>query len=52
VRQGRRRLLSQNGNDLTARFPAVAQALDQLPDGTVLDGELVVLDGDGYPDFA
>ena len=47
VRQGRTRLLSRNGNDLTARFPSVSDTLGQLPDGTLVDGELVVLDGDG-----
>jgi hypothetical protein len=52
VRRGRVRLLSRNGYDITPRFPAVADALAQLPDGTVLDFELVVLDGAGYPDFA
>jgi bifunctional non-homologous end joining protein LigD len=52
VREGRAGLLSRNGNDLTARFTSMADALGQLPDGAVIDGELVVLDGDGYPDFA
>ncbi len=52
MREGRVRLLSRNGNDLTARFHRVADALRQLPDGTVIDGELVVLDSGGYPDVA
>jgi bifunctional non-homologous end joining protein LigD len=52
VRDGRARLLSRNGNDLTARFHGAADALRQLPDGTVIDGELVVLDSGGYPNFA
>ena len=49
---GRASLYSRNGNDLTRRFPTVAAALSSLPAETVLDGELVILDGDGCPDFA
>ncbi len=52
VRDGRARLVSRNGNDLTPRFPAVANALEHLPEGTVVDGEIVVLDTDGFPNFA
>ena len=37
---------------ITARFSAVVHVLRQLPDGTVIDGELVFLDGDGYPDLS
>lgn len=48
VEDGRARLLSRRGNDITARFPAVAEALGYLSDGTVLDAEIVVL----APDFA
>jgi len=41
------RLWSRNGNDLTGRFPdVVAAARRQVPPGTVLDGEVVVWDGD------
>ena len=49
---GRASLYSRNGNDLTRRFPSVAAALASLPAGTVLDGELVILDPDGCPDFS
>lgn len=42
---------SRNGEDITYCFPEVVQALGpQLPQRTVLDGELVVL-RDGRPDF-
>lgn len=48
VRQGPDvRLWSRHGKDLTARFPDVAAAaLEQLGSGTVLDGEVVVWNGD------
>jgi len=44
------RLTSRRGLDLSARFPEIA-ALD-LPQRWVLDGEVVVLDPDGRPDFS
>lgn len=47
VRQGdTARIWSKQSNDLTDRFPDVAAAaLQQLPAGVVLDGELVILVG-------
>ena len=52
ARDGEPRLLSRNGNDLTACFPEVAQALKALPFGRLLlDGELVAVDADGRPSF-
>ena len=52
ARGGEPRLLSRNGNDLTACFPEVAQALKALPFGRLLlDGELVAVDADGRPSF-
>lgn len=36
---------------MTDRFPEVAGLAAAVPAGTVLDGELVVLDGAGRPDF-
>lgn len=45
-------LISRNGNDLTDTFPEVARAVKGLPyDGIVLDGEVVVHDERGLPDF-
>ncbi len=49
VERGAHRLVSRNGVDITARYPSLA-GLAALPDGLVLDGELVVL-RDGKPDF-
>ncbi|MGJ7441849.1 ATP-dependent DNA ligase [Aquipuribacter sp. MA13-6] len=45
------RLDSRTGLDLTARFPALADLLDVVADGTVLDAEVVSMVG-GRPDFA
>jgi bifunctional non-homologous end joining protein LigD len=42
----------RRGGDATALFPEVARAVAALPvERAVLDGELVVLDGAGRPDF-
>ena len=46
------RLLSRTGQDLTAGFSSVADAVRDLPDrDTVLDGELVVFDAKGVSRF-
>ena len=44
-------LYSRRKNVLNAKFGYVAQALDLLPDETVIDGELVALGSDGRPNF-
>jgi bifunctional non-homologous end joining protein LigD len=52
ARDGAARLLSRNGNDLSARFPEVSRALRALPlDRLLLDGEVVALDDSGRPNF-
>ena len=48
---GTARLVSRNDNDFSRRYPAVTEALRQLPDDTVIDGELVALDEFGRPSF-
>ncbi len=51
-RNGRLRLLSRTGNDLTKNFPGVAEELAVLPhDEMIIDGEIVALNAEGMPDF-
>jgi DNA ligase D-like protein (predicted ligase) len=52
VRSGRMTMLySRRENVLNQRFPHIAIALQDLPNETVIDGELVALAPDGRPDF-
>jgi bifunctional non-homologous end joining protein LigD len=44
-------LKSRNGKDFAERYAALARALAALPDETVIDGEIVVLDDSGRPSF-
>jgi len=44
-------LYSRNKKILNKRFPYIVEPLRGLPDGTVLDGEIVALDDDGRPVF-
>ncbi len=48
-RGGRLRMVSRRGNAVTTAFPELAT--DQLPDGIVLDGEVVAM-AEGKPSFA
>jgi bifunctional non-homologous end joining protein LigD len=41
-------LVSRRGNNFADRFPEISLELLRLPD-VVLDGELVILDGEGRP---
>ncbi len=47
------RLITRNGNDFTNRFPGVAHSLAEWAHGRalVLDGEMVITDGQGKTDF-
>ncbi|MBV9608872.1 MAG: non-homologous end-joining DNA ligase [Acidobacteria bacterium] len=53
VKDGQRAaLLSRHGNELNARFPAIAAALrDTRFNSATLDGEIVALDEQGRPSF-
>ena len=49
---GRAELRYRSGRDPTDRYPELTSALRALPvPGLVLDGEIVMLDADGKPDF-
>ncbi|HEU4727006.1 MAG TPA: DNA polymerase ligase N-terminal domain-containing protein, partial [Kofleriaceae bacterium] len=49
---GRGELRYRSGQDPTPRYPELTSALRALPvPGVVLDGEIVMLDADGKPDF-
>jgi bifunctional non-homologous end joining protein LigD len=54
VRSGEAKLVSRNGNDLTARFAEIGKALAKAaksPD-CVVDGEVCALDENGRPSFS
>jgi ATP-dependent DNA ligase len=44
-------LLSRNLKDLGAAFPELVSAGQDLPVGTLLDGEIVIADADGRSNF-
>lgn len=48
---GLRRLQGRKLTDVSARYPEITAALEKLPGEGVLDGEIVVLDADGRPNF-
>ncbi|WP_442203800.1 non-homologous end-joining DNA ligase [Rhizobium sp. RAF56] len=45
------RILTRGGHDWTPRFPSIAEAAKALGRTMILDGEAVVLDKEGRPDF-
>jgi len=45
------KLYSRNGNSFLSNYPDVVDALSKLKLNAVLDGEIVVLNEDGNPDF-
>ena len=44
-------MLSRRNKSLSQRFPSIAQAVESLDDGIMLDGECVALDDRGRPSF-
>jgi bifunctional non-homologous end joining protein LigD len=50
-KKGETTLYSRRGNILNRKFPCIATALQDLPNNTILDGEVVALDGQGRSDF-
>ncbi len=51
VKGGQVRLASRSGLDYTARYPRIAEALKKLKHDVVIDGEVVVFNEEGKPDF-
>lgn len=52
IDNGEVKLLTRNGHDWTAKLPLQAKALAEMKlDGSWLDGEAVVLNDKGFPDF-
>jgi ATP-dependent DNA ligase len=49
--KGKVTLYSRRKNILNKKFDYIAEALDFLPDETVIDGKLVALGPDGKPNF-
>ncbi|GMR22633.1 MAG: non-homologous end-joining DNA ligase [Acidobacteriota bacterium] len=45
------RLQGRKLTDATARYPEVVAALERLPGEGILDGEVIVIDDDGRPNF-
>lgn len=50
-RAGEIQLYSRNDLDFRNKYPEIARALADLPDNTVIDGEIVAVDKDGRPKF-
>ena len=48
---GSSQLISRNAKDLSARFPGITEALERLPDETVVDGEIVAIGAVGRQSF-
>jgi bifunctional non-homologous end joining protein LigD len=44
-------LYSRRGNEWNNRFPSLVDALSGLPNDTIVDGEIIVLDDTGKPSF-
>jgi bifunctional non-homologous end joining protein LigD len=42
---------SRNDNDFNSRYPGLVEALGSMPDETVIEGEIVALDGEGRLSF-
>lgn len=51
LRQGKILLYSRNGLSLIRRYPTIVAALRKIGTDAVLDGEIVLLDEKGKPDF-
>ncbi len=50
-RSGKVQLYSRSGQNFSKKYADVAKLLKQLPGNTVIDGEIVIIDNDGKPQF-
>src|SRR6185436_32006 len=50
-KNGAARIFYRSGRGATAIFPEIAEAVAALPFDLVLDGEIVIVDGNGRPNF-
>src|ERR1700740_1084562 len=51
VKSGRVNLVSRRHKSFNHQYPRLVEALGELPEGTVVDGEVVALDDSGLPNF-
>ncbi|MDQ0640045.1 DNA ligase D-like protein (predicted ligase)/DNA ligase D-like protein (predicted 3'-phosphoesterase)/DNA ligase D-like protein (predicted polymerase) [Pedobacter sp. W3I1] len=51
VENGKIRMNSRSGLDYTKKYPLIAEALENLGHELMIDGEIVVLNEEGKPDF-
>ena len=51
LNNGEVKLYSRNGNSFVATYPQIFEALQKLSINAVLDGEIVVINEEGKPDF-
>src|SRR5246127_1205805 len=51
VKSGRVNLFSRRRKSFNNQYPYLVEALADLPEGTVVDGEVVALDDSGRPNF-
>lgn len=51
VEHGEVRMNSRSGLDYTSKYPLIAEALKSLGHNLMVDGEVIVLNEDGKPDF-
>jgi bifunctional non-homologous end joining protein LigD len=51
LRDGAARMISRQGAEMSRTFPELLDGLMLMPDGTAIDGEVVMLDDSGRPQF-
>ncbi|MFO7719278.1 MAG: DNA ligase D [Gillisia sp.] len=51
IKDGKATLYSRNGNSFNSKFSKLKRDLEQIPHNVILDGEVVIVDKKGVPDF-